>query len=79
MWQVVDTHLTQIHGLRYAYGRCRQSGYKQMGLRRLRDAQNIYETQPHKAYRLIEDATDILKRAQTISDEELMLQVMLAK
>jgi hypothetical protein len=73
------TIINKINSLRYAYGRCRQSGYKKMGLRRLRDAHQIYLQAPHKAGRLIEAAADILERAQKITNEELIIQAMLTR
>lgn len=56
---------SQINQIRWTLSRCKDGFAKQVGLRRLRDAQRIGEANREQAERLIAEAHALLQQART--------------
>jgi hypothetical protein len=71
MWQTVEVpFMHYVRSLRVQFGRCSESSYKQMGLRRLRTAANLEKTNHGEAMNLIREADQFLLTAQAHDDRE---------
>lgn len=64
-WQVLKIPASHyVNSLRASFGRCTDSAYKQIGLRRLREASRIADSNKDRAFELIREADQMLSKAQ---------------
>lgn len=79
MWQTVQIPPSHfVNSLRASFGKCGQSSYKQMGLRRLRDADLLSKGNPERSIDLIREATQLLLQARAF-DERVAYRVANSK
>lgn len=78
MFIPVEIHVAQlIRSLRVQFGRRRESFYKQVGLRRLRDAAAIKDND--RALELIREAVRLLETAKAWEEREDQKKVLVIK
>lgn len=66
-WQVLEIPASHhVNSLRASFGRRADSAYKQMGLRRLREASRLADSNKDRAFELIREANQMLLKAQAL-------------
>lgn len=67
-WQILEIPPSHhINSLRASFGRRKDSAYKQLGLRRLREASRLADSDKERAFELIREASQFLAKADAIA------------